>query len=145
MFDSREAGDAAIRWLVFGTAIVLLFLCVISIANARDLGQWEQSDPAISAWFKSVKMPDHPTVSCCGEADAWYADETENGPNGELIAVITDERSDEPLRRRHIPVGTKIVVPPEKIQWRYGNPVGHTIIFLNPDNQVWCYIQNGGV
>lgn len=150
-FDKIEAA-VAFRWFLFGLAILILFIFGISLAAntinpaaARDLGQWENSDPAISAWFKSVKMPDAPTVSCCGEADAWWADKIENGPKGELIAIITDDRPDEPLRRRHVPIGTKIVIPKEKIQWRYGNPTGHTIVFLNPFNEVWCFIQNGGV
>src|SRR5690348_12219512 len=147
--DAAKFWRGAIAWL-FVMVVIFLFIWAlgqntINPAAARDLGQWQGSDPEISAWFKSVKMPDHPMVSCCGEADAWYADKTETGPNGELVAIITDERPDEPLKRRHIPVGTKIIVPKHKIQFRYGNPVGRPIIFLNPDNQVWCYISVGGV
>lgn len=144
MFDSREAG-VVVRYFILGLAALILFMWTVSLALARDSGQWEGSDPAISAWFKSVRMPDNPSVSCCGEADAWWADETEQGPNGELVAIITDDRPDEPLRRRHVPIGTKIVVPPHKITWKHGNPTGHTVIFLNPYNDVWCYVQNGGV
>jgi len=127
--------------------IGILVLCLFgwALAQARDLGQWEGADPAIREWYKSVRQPDNPTISCCGEADAYWADATETGPNGELIAVITDDRPDEPLKRRHVPVGTRIVVPPHKITWRHGNPTGHTIIFLNTANDVYCFVQNGGV
>ena len=41
----------------------------------RDLGQWENSQPTIRAWFNSLMRPDIPTLSCCGEADGHCADE----------------------------------------------------------------------
>jgi hypothetical protein len=139
MFDSREAGDAAIRWLVFGTAIVLLFLCVISIANARDLGQWENSDPAISEWYRSLMQPDNPGVPCCGTADAYWADKV-IVRGDKAFAVITDDRPDEPLKRPHIPVGTEFEIQPSKLKYDRGNPTGHSILFVGPGG-VYCYVQ----
>ena len=65
--------------------------------------------------------------------------------DGKIVAVITDDRPDEPLNRRHVPVGTRIVVPPHKIKWDRGNPTGHVIIFLSVANEVYCFVQNGGV
>src|SRR5512138_2312502 len=96
------------RWL-------LLLVLLPTIASARDLGQWKYLPPDLSAYFASLKQPDT-GASCCGEADAYYADETETGPNGELVAIITDTRPDAPLRRLHIEPGTRFIVPPNKIR-----------------------------
>lgn len=125
-------------------ALGLLFL-LVHPAGARDLGQWEKENPYIGEWFRALKQPDNKFMSCCGEADAYWADQTETGPNGELIAVITDDRPDEPLGRRHVPVGTKFVIPPHKIKFDQGNPTGHIVIFISTSDEVWCYVQNGGV
>lgn len=129
-------------------AVVALFAgayALLSTARARDLGQWDGQDDTLRQWFISVMQPDNPYQSCCGEADAYWADEVKTGPNGELIAVITDDRDDAPLRRAPMPIGTQIVIPPHKIQFRYGNPTGHIVVFLSSVGTVYCYIQNGGV
>ena len=124
--------------------IVGMALASMAPALARDLGQWDNTS-AISQWYRALKQPDNPVMSCCGKADAYWADKVETGPNGELIAVITDDRPDGPLGRHHVPVGTRIVIPPHKIKFDQGNPTGHIVIFLTPANEVWCYVQNGGV
>ena len=62
-------------------------------SDARDLGQWKSNDPRLSQWFRGLMQPDTiPPVSCCGEADAYWADQVRVGPNGEIIAAITDDR-----------------------------------------------------
>jgi hypothetical protein len=140
-------------FLIFVVAIVtsaafiaFLFVCLlIRPAGARDLGQWKDTDPAISQWYRSLMQPDNKHLSCCGESDAYYADKVETGPNGEIIAIITDERPDEPLKRRHVPPGTRIVVPKNKIKFDQGNPAGRVIIFLSTNNDVFCYVPVGGV
>ncbi len=58
-------------------------------ALARDNGQWEGSDPNVRQWFQSLRQPDHPRVSCCGEADAFEADTFEI-EGDHYVAVITD-------------------------------------------------------
>ena len=45
----------------------LAFGCVLGVANARDLGQWEATDSAIREWYQALMQPDNPNVSCCGE------------------------------------------------------------------------------
>lgn len=122
----------------------LILTLLASAASARDLGQWNEANPYIGKWFKALKQPDNKWMSCCGEADAYWADQTETGPNGELYAIITDDRDDEPLRRHHVPIGTKILIPPHKIKWDQGNPTGHIVIFLSSVDEVFCYVQNGG-
>jgi hypothetical protein len=118
-------------------------------AHARDDGQWELTDPKIRAWFHELKQPDQPHVSCCGFADAYYADEvvTRNGKN---YAIITDTRDDVPLGRPHVPVGTEIEIPNHKYKWDRGNPTGHNIIFLSHPGQnhlrdVYCFVDGNGV
>lgn len=122
--------------------IVLLFS--IRISPARDLGQWEASDPAVREWYQSLMQPDIPSASCCGEADAYWADSYEV-KGDQYVAIITDPRPDEPLRRKHIPIGTRIVVPNSKLKYDRSNPTGHGIIFLSSGDYVYCYVAPGGV
>lgn len=121
----------------------------LGAAQARDLGQWSD-DAAISHWFKNLKQPDNPEYSCCGEADAYFADSFE-AEGDHYVAIITDDRDDAPLRRRHVDIGTRIVVPNNKIKWDAGNPTGHGVIFLlqgdeyDPGMVVLCFVAPGGV
>ena len=130
-------------WLaLIGFAAPLLLLSLP--APARDLGQWENSDPAVGAWFRTLMRPDMPMSSCCGEADGYWADET-HVRDGKVFATITDDRDDGPLKRPHVPVGTEIEVPPSKMKWDRGNPTGHSIIFLSSGGQfVFCFVQGSG-
>lgn len=112
-------------------------------SQARDLGQWDDADPMISAWYASLRQPDNPQISCCGEADAYWADKAEI-EGDKVFAIITDDRPDEPLRRRNVPVGTRIEVPPHKLKWDAGNPTGHVVIFLSRNLDVYCYVQGSG-
>jgi hypothetical protein len=122
----------------------LAFVCVIGGANARDLGQWENTDPTIRNWYQALMRPDVPTSSCCGEADAYWADEI-HVRNGKTYVTITDDRADEPLGRPHMAVGTEIEVPDIKLKWDESNPTGHGILFLSRSRYVFCYVQPGGV
>jgi hypothetical protein len=92
--------------------IIRIFLAVVALLastaiNARDVGQFD--DPAnayLKRWYQDLKQPDNPAVSCCGEADAYWADAFEATSDGQYIAIITDPRDDEPLGRRHRDIGT---------------------------------------
>jgi hypothetical protein len=141
----RELIRAWAFWLMVMTILALCCALNVVIANARDAGQWADQDPLIGAWFATLKQPDNPVASCCGEADAYWADQVETDADGRTVAVITDDRPDEPLKRPHVPIGTRIVVPPNKIKWDQGNPTGHIVIFLGYELRVYCYVQNGGV
>lgn len=136
----------------------LLFFTLVTFA--RDLGQWDRSDPIVQ-WYSQLKQPDNPAISCCGESDAYWADEAETKcdaarKNCQVIATVTDDRDDDKLKRMHVPVGTKYVIPPEKIARKDGNPTGHVILFLGAvtwngnnfnaaDRKVLCFVMNGGV
>jgi hypothetical protein len=138
-------------------AAAVLGAAALAIAQARDLGQWEKMDPAQRAWFGKLMQPDTigmgSGVSCCGEADGYWADEV-HVRGGKVFAVITDERDDGPLMRTHEDPGTEYEVPPNKIvgmEQRLGNPTGHTVIFLGTiysgdvrTRPVLCYVQDWG-
>jgi hypothetical protein len=106
-------------------------------AKARDDGQWANVPENIRRWFESLKQPDHPRLSCCGEADAFEADSFEV-EGDHYVAIITDGKG-------VIPSGTRIPVPNQKMKWDAGNPTGHGIIFIGPQRQVYCYVTPGGL
>ena len=126
-------------WTV-GAAIVLS----ICKAPARDLGQWEGFDLAQREWFDGLMQPDRPNLSCCGEADGYWADSYEV-KGDQYVAIITDTRDDLKLgRAQHIEAGTRVTVPNNKIKWDRSNPTGHGIIFIGLGGDVFCYLPPGG-
>jgi hypothetical protein len=103
---------------MFGIIIALILALFLQSAPAaaRDLGQWEYQPTYVRQWFQKLMQPDNPVASCCGEADAYWADSFEVN-DGRYVAIITDERPDGPLGRPRREVGEKIVVPNNKIKW----------------------------
>jgi len=117
----------------------LILLASTSLALAHD------EDHANDEWYQSLMQPDNPTMACCGIADAYWADKF-FVKDGKTFAVITDDRPDAPLHNRpHVPNGTIIEVPPNKLKWDRSNPTGHTIIFLTRNKYVYCYVQSTGI
>ena len=120
----------------------LALLLATTIVSAKDAGQWADVDPEVRAWIQSLKMPDQDPLhadSCCGEADAYEADIGEQTVDGQNYAIITGTRGN-PL-----PIGTKLLIPPTKVQNKQGNPSGHVIVFASTGGVVYCFIPNGGV
>jgi hypothetical protein len=114
-----------------GWIVVALFtVAFVSIASAMDNGQWENSDPTVREWYRSLMQPDVPQASCCGEADAYWADEI-HVRDGKTYATITDDRDDAPLGRAHIDIGTVIEIPANKLKWDKSNPTGHGVVLVN--------------
>lgn len=136
--------DRAIRfWLgVFLCSFVAL-VALLGVAFARDLGQWNNVDPEIAEWYRNLKQPDNPAVSCCGEADAYWCDEI-HVRDGVTYCNITDDRPNEQFRRTPVPVGTEIEIPDRKLKWDEGNPTGHSIVFLSSGGSVYCFVQGSG-
>jgi len=115
----------------------LLATDFFSAASARDNGQWSNQPATIREWFQRLMQPDEPTMSCCGEADAYEADSFEvDGDH--YIAIITNGKGD-------IPNGTRVPVPNVKMKWNEGNPTGHGILFIGPGQKIYCYVTPGGV
>ena len=122
-------------------AVVVLSICK---APARDLGQWEGLDALTRQWFNGLMQPDNPNLSCCGLADAYWADSYEV-KGDQYVAIITDTRDDIKLgRAQHIEAGTRVTVPNHKIKWDRSNPTGHGIIFIGIGGDVFCYLPPGG-
>ena len=138
----KSAGHRALAVIIMCLAVLVILAC--HAAFARDLGQWEASDPAVREWYQSLMQPDVPAASCCGEADAYWADEI-HVRDGKTFAVITDDRDDAPRGRPHIDVGTEIEIPNNKLKWDRANPTGHGVVFLSRSLYVFCYVQPGGV
>lgn len=139
--------DEEKRWLTLAIicmSALLIFLYSVKFTVARDLGQWEQTDPAIRQWYAGLMQPDNPTASCCGEADAYWCDGI-HVRDGKTFCTITDDRPNEPLHRTAVPIGTEIEIPDRKLKWDRGNPTGHAIVFLSSGGAVYCFVQNGGV
>jgi hypothetical protein len=131
------------RWIVLCLGIFGYFGAGASM-SARDLGQWENGDPGLKQWYQALMQPDVPNASCCGEADAYWADEV-HVRDGKTFAIVTDDRPDEPRGRPHIDIGTEIEIPDHKLKWDKSNPTGHGIVFLSRARYVFCYVQPGGV
>lgn len=141
--DKRRVGCLLVV-IVGLIAIAFFVLVLVDTASARDLGQWTNQDPAIHEWYEHLMQPDNPAVSCCGEADAYWADDF-HVRNGKTVATVTDDRDDVPLRRPHIDVGTQIEVPDNKLKYDQGNPTHHGVIFMSKSGWVYCYVLPGGV
>lgn len=143
----------------------LLFLPP-SHAQARNFQQVicdDEPDPdtcaKIQLWYKSAKMPTSGTYgsypsSCCGEADAYWADQIDRVTDKGVFVTITDKRNcattpqyqddeegnyyqtpssptDECIRNRVERDGQKIFIPNNKLDDRHqGNPTGHNVVFL---------------
>lgn len=136
--------------LVIATLAAAAVLCATPRALARDNGQWEGSEPEIGAWFVRHKQPDNPRISCCGPADAYWADEFEAVRDSDgtvrFFAIVTDERDDEPLQRPHVAPGTRVEIPPHKFNdpRRDPNPTGHGIVFISTSGTPFCYYNPPG-
>jgi hypothetical protein len=129
--------------IIAGLFSILAIIALCANAWARDAGQWENSDPRIREWYRSLMRPDAPNNSCCDIADAYWADKVVTR-DGKVYATITDDRPDGPLGRPHIPPGTEFEIPPEKLKWDRGNPTGHNILFVSPHGMVYCFVQGSG-
>lgn len=101
------------------------------------------SPAKVREWYAGLMQPDNPTVSCCGEADAYFVDDFAI-EGDQYVAIITDDRDDAPLHRRHIEPGTRFTVPNRKLKWDAGNPTGHGVIFINSSG-VLCFVVPGGI
>ena len=125
--------------------IILLLWTGFSHVNARDLGQWENNDAVTKQWYQSLMQPDNPSVSCCGEGDAYWADDV-HVRDGKTYVTVTDDRDDMKLGRQHIDIGTVIEVPNNKLTYKDGNPTGHNILFvMYTSRYVLCFVQGTGI
>ncbi len=143
--DNRPGLFARLCLVTIGVAIVALaFVLTIHFARAHDSGQWGDSDASLRDWYQGLMQPDNPNASCCGEADAYFADEI-HVRDGKTYATVTDDRDDAPRHRPHVDVGTEFEIPNHKLKWDRSNPTGHGVLFLSRNGFVYCFVQPGGV
>jgi hypothetical protein len=148
--DNADTPSRVVEMLAFGEKVwgIRSGLPKVGVWEIRDTGQWEDRNEDVRKWFRGLMQPDNPTISCCGEADAYWADKvvTRDGKN---YAVITDDRADAPLNRPHVPMGTEILIPNHKYKWDWGNPTGHNVIFISKVSDygyydVYCFVDGTG-
>lgn len=123
--------------------IIALLLLTTAVTAHEDKPHWEQLDQSTREWMKTLMRPDNPSFSCCGEADHYYCDDY-FAKDGKAFCRITDTRNDEQFGRPHVPPGTVIEIPPEKLKWDKDNPTGHNVVFLRRDGFVFCFVQGTG-
>ena len=129
------------RHFFVGLITVLVMIVLIFSCHAHDAEHGEFNE-----WYQELMQPDNPTMSCCGKADSYFADEM-HFHDGKAYAVISDNRDDTASGRPHIPNGTEIEIPNNKLKWDRSNPTGHGVLFVTrpPYFHVYCYVQPGGV
>lgn len=123
------------RWMILGLALAATE-CVQPVTARDDGTMWSDAPGGNRQWFQSLMQPDNPYLSCCGEADAYQADNFET-EGDQYVAIITDGKG-------VIANGTRIKVPNKKMKWDAGNPTGHGVIFIGAGGQVYCYVTPGG-
>jgi hypothetical protein len=121
---------------VHNLPLMFVLGALATATQARDYGQWNERPAKVRRWFQSLMQPDHPRLSCCGEADAFEADQFEV-EGDHYVAIITDGRG-------LMANGTRIPIPNEKMKFDNGNPTGHGIIFIGDEGQIYCYVTPSG-
>lgn len=102
-------------------------------------------------WISKVRQPQSKST-CCGEADAYIADEWEQGEDGGWVAIITreypaiqmDDGEGGSVTLPGMPMGTRIPIPSIRMDAEHqGNPTGHGVVFLSRTSDglwnVLCY------
>lgn len=110
--------------------------------QTRYESAWDDSTPEIRAWFSSLKQPNLPDASCCGDADAYYADEYSVDAERKIVtATITNNRG------HSIAKGTRIAFPLDKMN-QDPNLTSHGLLFLGGTAAhpvVFCFLPFGNV
>ena len=83
--------------------VVVMLPCY---TQAMDSGQYENVDPNVRSWFKSVRSPHG--VPCCDIADGHRTDWEQRSDNHYWVPIEGEWRQ----------------VPPESVVYNAGNPTG---------------------
>lgn len=119
--------------------IAPILVVVGLIFSALPAAPHDTHHPEHDEWYRSLMQPDNPAVSCCGLADAYWADEV-HVVDGKTYAVIQDDRDNAMLGRPPIPNGTRVLIPNNKLKYDRGNPTGHGVVFMRGADTVFCYV-----
>lgn len=130
---------------------LLLYIILTTQAFAGDPAFWNHYQgkspeelAEIHKWFPTVMQPGwedkaNQGHSCCGEADSFEVEIIgEDAVSGDIHVVIHDGKT-------IMPDGTKLYVPREKLQWRYGNPTGSAILFISYSGIIFCLVPTAGL
>lgn len=144
------------------SVLMLMLLLLAPTVYARDgggMGRPHVCDMApgprlekCQNWIGTLQRPDYRGASCCGEADAFIADDFVVDDRG-LWAIISadypdvsnasvDEDGNEIAAVHGHRRGDRILIPPEKINTRPedAGASGHGVVFLRPsDGEVLCF------
>lgn len=144
----QTALDEGYKWLALTVGGIALLLLGLGAAQAHDHGRtdphWEAMSQEERDWITNLRQPDNPSLSCCGLADQYWCDGIKVDGDG-TYCQITDDRDDAQFNRPHVPVGTWIEIPSNKLKWDKGNPTGHAIVFMNASKIVYCFVQSTGI
>lgn len=128
---------------LFAAIVIFMVTFSFGLYDAAHGKNWDsESNVAnnIKMWYINAQRNEN-KGSCCGEADAYWADYHEM-IDGNYVVTITDERN---IHNRIPRNGQKIVIPPDKVdKLRQGNPTGHSIVFMGSANQVYCFFPDWG-
>jgi hypothetical protein len=151
---SSEMRDCIIFWVLGIVCAVLILLMGLGNSHARPSEKWAQASPERQEFFKKAMRPDYlpSQYPCCGESDAYEADDFETDPDGNLYAILTcnDEATCQPPDAdKAIALGTRILIKPEKLlpppPTEPANLTGHGIVFVTADGRnVFCFALPGG-
>ena len=144
--DYRE-GLRGVRGVLLWGLFFLTIAVLLSGRHARagDSQFWGNYPPEVHEWFPTVMQPGFEEFhdsghSCCGSGDAFEARVTgENIITRDITIVVDDGKG-------AIPDGTEVNVPRDKIQTKYGNPVGKLVVFLSigQPSTVYCLVPAAG-
>ena len=125
------------KHLAGGVALGMLACASALAANYVDD---PDIDPVIRAWYQNAMRSDQDS-SCCGSADAFWADKVEV-KDGKVYATITDDRMIPGRVKRN---GKRFAIPDVvNDKRRLGNPTGHTVVFISGSDIVICFFQATG-
>jgi hypothetical protein len=114
-----------LAWLLFPIAILIMWFTAPVSAHDPDHHDHDK-------WYASIKIPNS-GASCCGVSDAYFCNNLEV-VGEDTFCTVTDDRDDGPRKRPHVPVGTKVKIPAEKLirdeEAKKGNPTGQGVIWM---------------
>lgn len=122
------------------------------VCNPQEYEDDADGLKACQNWISGVLQP-HSKTTCCGEGDAYIADEWEQGEDGGWVAIVTrdypetisgDDGEGGTVTTLAIPKGTRFPIPANRMDDEHqGNPTGHGIVFVtrlsNGDLVVLCF------